>query len=544
MWQITMKTIINSSNVTALSVAVGFFVAVTVLVAFVPVGFEFNSGSLTLSASIAHGCCGDAGGGEGRGGGADHEIVRPIPPAPIPKPKPVCSISAAPTTVDEGGNTTLSWSSSNATSAKLNQGIGSVSVDGSRTISDITNTLTYTLTVTGPGGSANCSTKITVRKTPAPTCTLSINPTTVDYNGSATLNWSSSNATSAVLDQGIGSVSLIGSRSVSNLTDTRTYTLTVTGNGGTRTCSTTVTVRSQTPTPTCSLSANPTHINEGNSTTLTWSSSHASSATINQGIGTVGVNGSYSVTPGDTTTYTLTVYGNGTSATCNATVYVDERERPSCSLYASPQHVGRGGSSSLQWSSSNASSAYLSQVGDVSVSGSRTVYDITYDRTYVLTVYRNGQSATCSTTIYTDEYSNIPSCSLYATPNSLPQGGYATLHWTTNNANSAWVSEGIGSVSVGSGNRTIQAHNTRVYTMTVYGYNGQTRTCSTTIGVYAPPLVIPNPPPQPLAFVTLTQVPYTGVDPDMLNFAIFAGAMFGSLIAGYALYAYRRNYRA
>jgi hypothetical protein len=73
---------------------------------------------------------------------------------------------------------------------------------------------------------------------------------------------------------------------------------------------------------------------------------------------------------------------------------------PYCQIYQASAASGYGVNAVyLSWSSSNASSAYLSNVGSVSVNGSKTVWP-TYGMTYTLTVYgANGQSAQCSTAV-------------------------------------------------------------------------------------------------------------------------------------------------
>jgi hypothetical protein len=101
-----------------------------------------------------------------------------------------------------------------------------------------------------------------------------------------------------------------------------TYTLTVIGqNGQSATCQTAVTVNTQQyQAPYCTINANPTSITQGQSSTLIWSSTNATNATLSSQ-GTVAANGSMSVTPYQTTTYQLTVYSaQGQSATCSATV--------------------------------------------------------------------------------------------------------------------------------------------------------------------------------------------------------------------------------
>ncbi len=74
------------------------------------------------------------------------------------------SISADPTTIDPGGTSTLSWTTTNATSVSIDQGIGTVTanVAGSRSVTPSSRT-TYTLSATGTGGPITRSVTINVR---------------------------------------------------------------------------------------------------------------------------------------------------------------------------------------------------------------------------------------------------------------------------------------------------------------------------------------------------------------------------------------------
>ncbi len=79
----------------------------------------------------------------------------------------------------------------------------------------------------------------------------------------------------------------------------------------------------QAPPPAVTISASPSSINRGQSTTLTWSSTSAESAEITQGIGAVPTSGSRQVTPNVTTTYRITVRGaDGETGTASVTVTV------------------------------------------------------------------------------------------------------------------------------------------------------------------------------------------------------------------------------
>jgi len=70
------------------------------------------------------------------------------------------------------------------------------------------------------------------------------------------------------------------------------------------------------------ISADPETIQAGESSTLTWSSTNADSAVIDQGVGTVATNGSVTVSPTETTTYTISVTGPGGTATADVTVNI------------------------------------------------------------------------------------------------------------------------------------------------------------------------------------------------------------------------------
>ena len=91
----------------------------------------------------------------------------PEEPPPPPPPKPTVSLSAEPSSIERGKSATLKWSSQNATSASLNQGIGAVPASGSREVFP-TQSTTYQITVKGAGGESSASTRVTVRVPPPP----------------------------------------------------------------------------------------------------------------------------------------------------------------------------------------------------------------------------------------------------------------------------------------------------------------------------------------------------------------------------------------
>lgn len=91
---------------------------------------------------------------------------------------------------------------------------------------------------------------------PAPTVSLSASPSTIERGQTATLSWSSSNATGVTIDNGIGTVEPSGSRTISPNAST-TYTARATGAGGSAVTETRVTVtapQAATPPPAPAIS--------------------------------------------------------------------------------------------------------------------------------------------------------------------------------------------------------------------------------------------------------------------------------------------------
>jgi len=106
------------------------------------------------------------------GVGCKHPVTS-APPAtpqantPPPPARPTVTLQAQPTIVQRGQSVTLTWSSTNATSLMLSEGIGTVAPQGSRPVSPA-DSVTYSITATGPGGSADASVHVTVTAAPPP----------------------------------------------------------------------------------------------------------------------------------------------------------------------------------------------------------------------------------------------------------------------------------------------------------------------------------------------------------------------------------------
>jgi hypothetical protein len=413
-------------------------------------------------------------------------MFHPQNPPVYEKPKKLkCDIKVTPSSINSGGSATITWSSKNGDSVSINQGIGSVQDSGTRVVTGITQTTTFTLTVksnnNGSFGGNNfgndkveCSDTVKVEVPPQNlVCSISANPTYIQNGGSTAVSWSS-NGNSATLNS--NSVSANGSQ-VFSPNNTKTYTLRVFGNNGaTKDCSVTVTVQDNNPNLVCSISANPTYIQNGGATTVSWSS-NGNSATLNGN--SVATNGSNVYTPNDTKTYTLRVFGtNGATKDCSVTVTVGNNynQTPWCTITASSTQVNAGNSVTLTWNSNNASSASISNIGSVSLNGSQS-FAVNQYTIFAMTVYgNNGQTYNCQTAVSVNTDSNNG-------------GGYCNQ----------------------------------------YVYNGGTNNnCSTSYVYYSQPQPIYYPQTQQYVqyqqpiYVPLAQVPYTGAEDAAVPFFTLA----------------------
>ena len=80
--------------------------------------------------------------------------------------------------------------------------------------------------------------------------------------------------------------------------------------------------------PTVNLQASSNTIQRGESVTLTWSSTNATTLSLSPGVGNVSAEGTQRVTPQDSTTYTLTATGPGGSADANVRITVSAPPPP------------------------------------------------------------------------------------------------------------------------------------------------------------------------------------------------------------------------
>jgi hypothetical protein len=168
--------------------------------------------------------------------------------------------------------------------------------------------------------------------------------------------------------------------------------------------------------------------------------------------------------------------------------------RPTVSLNADPETVAQQGTSTLNWTTFNATSCNASDdwSGSRPVSGSEIVGPLSSDQTYTLTCSGAGGTATDSVVVTVVAASPPPTVTLTANPDSVQASGFAVLDWTSANAQSceasgAWQGsrDPQGSESVG----PIESNQTFTLTCTGAGGTATDSVVVTVVGVAAPPTV-------------------------------------------------------
>jgi len=253
------------------------------------------------------------------------------------------TFDANPSSISIGQASRLEWSVTGAASVTIEPDLGNVALTGSTDVYPRTTT-TYVLKASNSRGVATAKVTVTVSGAPGTVGTPVINaftasPDSITPGETSTLSWEVSGAITVSIDQGVGNVGLTGTRLVSPSTTT-TYTLTATNANGSVTRSVEVAVTGSTQgtspqSPGQSLpvinlfTASPTVINRGQSSTLQWDVSNATTVTLSAVGGDVGWTntvspiGSMSVSPGADAAYTLRATNSAGNVTARVEVTVN-----------------------------------------------------------------------------------------------------------------------------------------------------------------------------------------------------------------------------
>lgn len=266
---------------------------------------------------------------------AENQVVLyyQVPSAPITtSPLVGVSISASPSIVTQGEDSTLTWSTTTALSCKASGAwTGNKPTAGAQSIKNIQSSGTYSLTCVGIDGVSTVtrSARIYVSPLPAPVIDFKATPRSVIPGGSSTLSWSVSSTSGCQASGGwSGSRGSSGTFNTGAINTDETYTLTCDSDSGGPSSQASVTV-SVVSAPSVKLSASPNSVEYYQGTTLSWKVSGASSCSANSNAGWSGSiapkNGSTFVNhlSSGTKTFTLTCNGSGGVKKDTATVFVN-----------------------------------------------------------------------------------------------------------------------------------------------------------------------------------------------------------------------------
>ena len=480
---------------------------------------------------------------------------------------PTCDITTNLSVVDVGGQYKVTWAGTptHSTVFKVNGAV--VNPTGSATYTypnDGRSSLTFTMT--GANAAGNCSDAVVITKrvveVPTPTCdSFTSNLSSIVRGNSATLTWATTNADAVSITNVSGPFTVDGSKVVTpNVTTT--YTLTATKGAKSVTCAVPVTV-TDVPTPLdpiCdSFTANPTTINRGQSTKLTWATTNAINVSINNAVGAVAVDGNIDVTPLLNVTYTLTATKDAKSVTCAVPVTVIQPENPTVITCATnvtnfstnSSSIRRGESSILTWNTKDLTSVSFTNVNATGLSGSVTVSP-SDSITYTLIGKKGSQTIECPVTVSVSTSngggggggSSSPTCKLTISDKNISLGERVTIKWDTSRATEVSLKDNHGKTLIDTdgksssakkdlydGEITLRPEKDTTYTL-LAEKGSRDRSCKVEVNVEDTIVVTQVRDQQPLVTgIALTNVPYTGFEAGP-----FMTSVFYTLLAAWALY--------
>jgi trimeric autotransporter adhesin len=458
------------------------------------------------------------------------------------KLKPVISAVLSANAIEDGGTVTLSWEVEDATSC-IASGIitGPLGLDTADVVLgpfDTPGTYSLQITCTGPGGTSTSSNTVLVGAVPAPAVALVVEPAEINPGSSALLIWSTTNAATCTGSAGTGSDGWQGSQLTQNdagfntgpitTTGQYEYDLSCTGPGGTTQVTRILSVNAAAPPapPALAFSAQPTELSIGQTSTLTWSASNATSCSANGGTGIDGwtgnipLNGSVTVGPilgAGSYSYNLNCVGTGGSAAKSVTLAVtDGLALPTLvTVDVAPLVITAGNSASLSWVTANASSCIASgswsgaqpllganvSTGTITTAGQYT---------YVLTCSGpNGNAVSSSTLTVLPSPPTITAFT--ASPTSILTGHSTSLSWNSTGATSCVAGGGAGADGW-SGTVPVSSGGTSVGPITIPGTYTYSLLCTGAGGVGAPQSVnvtVTATSPQPASVTSFTALPST-----------------------------------
>jgi hypothetical protein len=153
--------------------------------------------------------------------------------------------------------------------------------------------------------------------------------------------------------------------------------------------------------------------------------------------------------------------------------------QPNCAVQVIPSTIKKGDSITIVWSSQFAETAAITGLGQVEVSGSKSVPNVTKDTQIKMEVRGKGGTSFCYADYEIRDDATL-SCSIAASPTSLDYGQSTQLSWSSVGAVSATL---LGTAISPQGTIRATPAATKTYTMSVVGAGGQKAECTTTVSV-------------------------------------------------------------
>ena len=258
---------------------------------------------------------------------------------------------------------------------------------------------------------------------------------------------------------------------------------------------------------TVTVTASPTTVAAGGSSTLTVAATNATGVTVTGSDGSsktvTPTGGTITVSPAATTTYTATATGAAgtTPATATATVTVTAAPPPAAptvTLTASPTSINLGSSTTLTVVATNATTlvlqgtdgtAFSSPTNFPATGGTETVSP-TKNATYTVTATGAGGTTATASVAVTVIQPPTPTVTIVANPKSITLGNPSLLMVAATNATSVTIKGTDGStytLPVAGGTQSVSPKVSTTYTVTADGDAGTTPvTASATVTVVPP----------------------------------------------------------
>ena len=312
---------------------------------------------------------------------------------------------------------------------------------------------------------------------------------TVDYDGSITLNWTTSQVQDCVaLGDWSGNKSTSGSETIDSLMADSIFELACYEIDAAQESSAAVAYKGKRikdrvdisvkgpKQPTLSMSASPTTVSVNGTTTISWNSKFAKSCTASGGwSGNKTTSGSQTISALTAdSTFNITCNGDGGSANDSVSITVAASSAPWVSLTTSSSSLPYDGSATLNWNSGNSSGCTASGdwSGSLATAGSQTTGALTADSTFNITCSGAGGSANDSVSITVA--APVPTLSFSASPRSVNENDSTTLSWDGNDITSCTASGDWSGNKVVSGSETVSALTTdSQFTLTCNGSGGE-----------------------------------------------------------------------